>query len=121
MPALSTPEIVAPFAGDLYQTPSAPLNGAGVGVPLVGVGVGLGVGDGVGEGVGDGVGEGVGDGVGEGVGDGVGDGVTVPVLLTVTLMSASDVLPPASNAIARRVYCPSGSLVVGKSQLKGAL
>ena len=119
MPALRTPEIVAPFAGDLYQTPSAPLNGAGVGVVVVGVGVGLGVGEGVGDGVGLGVGEGVGLGVGEGVGLGV--GVTVPVLLTVTFMSASDVLPPASNAIARRVYCPSGSLVVGKSQLKGAL
>jgi hypothetical protein len=99
VPAFSTPEIVAPFAGDLYQTPSAPLNGAGVGVVLVGVGVGLGVGEGVGLGV----------------------AVTVPLLLTVTLMSASVLLPRLSYAMARSVYEPSLNEVVGKVQLNGAL
>ncbi|TMH39125.1 MAG: hypothetical protein E6H54_21525 [Betaproteobacteria bacterium] len=80
----------------MNHTSRLPLNGAGVGVPLVGVGVGLGVGEGVGLGVGEGVGLGVGEGVGLGV------GVTaVPVLLIVTLTRDSTELPFSSYATAR--------------------
>src|SRR5689334_13506391 len=106
VPPFSTPLTVAPAAGDLNQTSSAPEPGAGVGVaPDVGVGVG------VGEGVGDGVGLGAGDGVGLGVGAGVGLGVGA-AFWTLTLMTSLRELPELSNTVAVSVCVPFANLVV---------
>src|SRR5260221_5029812 len=86
VPPFSCPLTVAPLAGALNHTSSAPAPGAAVAVVGVGVGVIVGVGVTVGTGV----------RVGVTVAVGVAVGVGVAVAAVLTLMSASEVLPCAS-------------------------